>query len=116
MKPTDEAIQATVNAFTNQGHDKILSGMQPFTITITDPKDAALLFSAVLHGACNWNTEAGMKLSEILALYCNKYGNDAGIEMFMEDSNAKGLRIPAWFKPLQNYVFGIAENNFKKFQ
>jgi hypothetical protein len=111
----DPRIDKTL-AFVSQDHADILSGMQPFTLTITDPTEAAMLFNAALKSAVGWNNEAGMKLAELLASYCAVHGDKEGLQMFMSEAEKRGYKIPKWFAPLHEYVVGIADRNYKKFK
>jgi len=106
---TDPRIPGTGKAvkFTNQDHAQILSGMQPFTITITDPTEAAMLFNAALKNAVGWNNEAGMKLAELVASYCCVYGDKEGLVKFMSEAAKRGYKIPKWFVPLHEYWLAL---------
>lgn len=102
--------------FVNQDHDKILSGMQPFTITITDPAEAATLFNAAIKSAVQWNNEASKQLAELCSAYVANYGDEKGVAIFLEEADKRGYKFPKWFGPLHTYLVGIADKNYKQFK
>lgn len=95
---------------------KMCSTLPPFTITFTDPKEASLFVNAIFFF---WGKgeEGGMLLSSALGMSCQIYGNEAGIDSWLEMiGKTNAPKMPKFMKPLLLHYFNHVDAERKKEQ
>lgn len=105
--------------FYSLGDPAVLTGLKPFSITITDPQEAAHLFGMCIRFAASNHQDqvvARKKIALLIASHIRESGFDKGIDLFLADMKELELPFPKWFKPLFLYMNDTTEEAFKKFK
>lgn len=88
--------------------------LPPFTITVTDPKEAALLVSALILHGCQGNIEDANRVSHGLGVLTKKLGIEAGVDLWFQSGIETGAKLPLFLKPVIIHYFTHIEGKMKK--
>lgn len=91
------------------------STLPPFTITITDPKEATALVSAYIHQAAG-SRQAGMLFSTGLGVAVRELGIEKGIDDWLAIFKDAKPPMPRFMRPLLIHYFNHMKAELEKEQ